>query len=77
MASTSQIVTDSDGSGFPERLKKIIGTQSVRSFAHACGLSDTVVRQYLSARSEPTRPSLLALARGGQVCIELACRWGD
>jgi len=48
---------------FPERLKQAIGDQSVRAFARSCQLSDTVVRQYLSGQSEPTRPALIAMAK--------------
>lgn len=48
---------------FPTRLQQAIGERSVRSFASDCGLSDTVVRQYLSGKSEPTRPAIIAIAR--------------
>lgn len=48
---------------FPARLQQVIGSRSVRSFAGDCGMSDTVVRQYLSGKSEPTRPAIIAIAR--------------
>lgn len=35
----------------------------MRSFAGECGMSDTVIRQYLSGKSEPTRPAIIAIAR--------------
>ncbi|NJD39494.1 MAG: helix-turn-helix transcriptional regulator [Geobacter sp.] len=49
--------------GFPSRLQQVVGERSVRSFASDCGMSDTVVRQYLSGKSEPTRPAIIAIAR--------------
>ncbi|MGP1385715.1 MAG: XRE family transcriptional regulator [Thainema sp.] len=55
---------------FPARLKKAIGDQSIRGFARNCGFSDTVLRQYLSGQSEPTRPALLAIARTANVSVE-------
>ncbi|MFG6104894.1 LexA family transcriptional regulator [Leptothoe sp. EHU-05/26/07-4] len=55
---------------FPSRLKKVVGDKSIRSFARECGFSDTVLRQYLSGNSEPTRPVLLAIARAADVSLE-------
>lgn len=52
---------------FPSRLRAAIGQRSVRSFAQNAGLSDTVVRQYLIGKSEPTRPALLAMAKAAGV----------
>ena len=56
--------------GFPIRLKQVIGKKSIRAFARECGLSDTVLRQYLSGQSEPTRPVLLTIARVAEVGLE-------
>ena len=47
---------------FPGRLKLLIGDRSVRSFARDVGISDKMLRQYLAARSEPTRLVLVAIA---------------
>ncbi|MEO0356476.1 MAG: S24 family peptidase [Cyanobacteria bacterium P01_A01_bin.3] len=55
---------------FPERLREVVGDQSIRGFARECGFSDTVLRQYLNGQSEPTRPALLAIARTAQVSLE-------
>ncbi len=55
---------------FPARLQQAIGDRSVRSFASDCGMSDTVVRQYLSGKSEPTRPAIIAIARVSGCSIE-------
>lgn len=56
---------------FPDRLRQIIGDRSVRSFARHCGISDSVMRQYLNGKSEPTRPVLLAIA----CCTGVAVEW--
>ncbi len=57
-------------SAFVERLKMAIGHESARSFALRIGLSPTAVAQYLSGKSEPTRPSIIALAKGADVSVE-------
>jgi len=62
--------TDYELGGFPERLREAIGNRSIRSFAAECGLSDTVLRQYLSGKSEPTRTALIAIAREAHVRVE-------
>jgi transcriptional regulator with XRE-family HTH domain len=59
-----------DADGFPARLKQAMGDSSIRGFARECGFSDTVLRQYLNGQSEPTRPSLVAIARTAKVSVE-------
>lgn len=54
---------------FTDRLKAAIGDISVRAFASKAGVSDTVVRQYLSGKSEPSRTVLLAMARAAGVTV--------
>lgn len=49
-------------SQFSARLKLLIGDRSVRSFARDVGISDKMLRQYLAAKSEPTRLVLVAIA---------------
>lgn len=39
--------------GFKDRLKILIGKNSVRSFASECGISDATIRKYLSGQSLP------------------------
>lgn len=55
---------------FQNRLKKLIGSDSVRSFAHRCGLSDSVLRKYLAGKSEPGMSALISMARAGKVTIQ-------
>ena len=55
---------------FPDRLKEAIGEASVRSFARSAGLSETALRQYLSGKSEPTRPALVSIADAAEVSIQ-------
>lgn len=54
---------------FVERLKSVIGEQSIRSFAIKCGFSNTVLGKYLTG-SEPSRPALIAIARTAGVSLE-------
>lgn len=56
--------------GFPERLKTAIGTRSARSFAIECGVSPTVMHQYLSGKSEPSRLVLVAIAKTAAVNLD-------
>jgi len=56
-------------SSFTKRLKEAIGKNSIRSFAANCGLSESVLRQYLTGKSDPTRQMLIAIAREGKVTI--------
>ncbi|HXE96783.1 MAG TPA: helix-turn-helix transcriptional regulator [Dongiaceae bacterium] len=63
---------------FADRLKEVIGGQSVRSFAAACGLSDGGMRQYLAGKSEPGLDALIKIAFVGNVNINwLASGEGD
>jgi transcriptional regulator with XRE-family HTH domain len=55
---------------FPKRLKMAIGNKSARAFAIECGLSPTGLHQYLSGKSEPTRPAILAIANTAKVNLE-------
>lgn len=55
---------------FPKRLKSAIRDKSIRAFARECGLSDSVLRQYLIGQSEPTRPALIAIASTANVSLK-------
>jgi transcriptional regulator with XRE-family HTH domain len=57
-------------SRFPQRLKLAIGKGSARAFALQCGLSPTVMHQYLTGKSEPTRLALIAMASTAGVNLE-------
>ncbi|MCP1726349.1 transcriptional regulator with XRE-family HTH domain [Natronospira proteinivora] len=54
---------------FPHRLRQAIGPRSVLSFARACGLSDSLVRKYLSG-SLPGLGNALVMAREAGVSLE-------
>jgi transcriptional regulator with XRE-family HTH domain len=56
-------------SEFPRRLKQAIGGRSVLSFAKACGMSDSLVRKYLSG-SLPGLDKALIMAREAEVSLE-------
>jgi len=52
---------------FPDRLKELIGSSSVRSFAIKCGLSEAVLRSYLRGNTFPTLDRLELIATSGEV----------
>ena len=53
-----------------ERIKTVVGTESMRSFARKCSISDTVLRQYVAGKSDPTRGRLVEIARTAGVNLE-------
>jgi transcriptional regulator with XRE-family HTH domain len=53
--------------GFTERLRAIIGTHSQRAFAREIGLSSGTISKYLAGLIEPSRPILIAMAKGAGV----------
>lgn len=55
---------------FAARLKEALGGQSIRSFARGAGFAHTTLKQYLSGKSEPTRPRLVAIASAAGVAVE-------
>lgn len=69
MISDQESSTDVESLAFRERLRQLVGEQSVRSFARNVGVSEGALRQYLSGKSEPTRPVLNAIARGANVDV--------
>lgn len=57
-------------SGFPGRLKKVVGDQSVKAFARTSGVDDKSIRKYLSGTSEPTLKNLIKLSEAGGVSVQ-------
>lgn len=51
-----------DQNAFSERLLKLIGRESARSFAKRTGMSDTGLKRYLFDGSEPSVSKLIAIA---------------
>ncbi len=71
---TSQLPTDSEPLAllrreFPRRLKQAIGNRSIHAFAKACGMSDSLIRKYLSG-SLPGLDKALIMAKEGAVSLE-------
>lgn len=54
---------------FPRRLKQAIGSRSIHSFAKSCGMSDSLIRKYLSG-SLPGLDKALIMAKEGGVSLE-------
>jgi transcriptional regulator with XRE-family HTH domain len=72
-AVASRTDLDLNHSEFINRLKSAIGDTSVRQFAAKAGLSAQTVTNVLNG-SEPTRPTLLAIAIGSGVSIDWLVR---
>lgn len=56
--------------GFQDRLKQAMDGDTTYSFAKKCGISESLVRKYLSGESLPGLEKLYQLAGGGQVRVE-------
>ncbi|EAT15343.1 helix-turn-helix transcriptional regulator [Desulfuromonas acetoxidans] len=63
-------IQDGGNGQFPDRLKMGIGDKSIRAFSSISGVSEGVIRRYLSGKSEPTRPVLIALADASNVTVQ-------
>lgn len=62
---------DANGqAGFPLRLQTCIGGESARAFSRKIGISPSTMGQYLSGKSEPTRPVLIAIADASGVSVD-------
>lgn len=55
--------------GFSERLKKVIGAESLRTFGSRCRLSEGVLRSYLRQNTFPSLDRLAAIAQAGGVSL--------
>lgn len=55
---------------FSERIKQLVGHESVRKFAKRCGISETALRKYLSGESLPVLDKLIAMANASDVSVE-------
>ncbi|QEM68991.1 helix-turn-helix transcriptional regulator [Geobacter sp. FeAm09] len=55
--------------GFSERLKNVIGAESLRTFGSRCRLSEGVLRSYLRRSTFPSLDRLAAIARAGGVSL--------
>lgn len=56
-------------STFAQRLKYIIGNDSLLSFSKKCQLSESAIRKYIKEESEPTLQNLLTIAKIGEVSV--------
>ncbi len=56
-------------STFAQRLRHIIGNDSLLSFSKKCQLSESAIRKYIRGESEPTLQNLLTIADIGNVSV--------
>lgn len=66
-ASLSGHIQSGESDEFKDRLKLVIGKESVRSFAGRAGVSPTVVRHYVIGKSLPTLDNLIALTKAAKI----------
>lgn len=69
---SNSVAFDEEGiATFPDRLKELIGNESLRSFGQAVGISEGGLRKYLPpGTSKPTFDKLVAIARYKAVNLE-------
>lgn len=51
---------------FKDKLAEAIGSESIRGFASRCGLSDTVLRNYMNEKTYPSLDRLAMIAEAAQ-----------
>ncbi|WP_057063591.1 helix-turn-helix domain-containing protein [Citrobacter freundii] len=51
---------------FKDKLAEAIGNESIRGFASRCGLSDTVLRNYMNEKTYPSLDRLAMIAEAAQ-----------
>lgn len=56
-------------STFAQRLRYIIGNESLLNFSKKCNLSESAIRKYIREESEPTLQNLLTMAKVGNVSV--------
>jgi transcriptional regulator with XRE-family HTH domain len=59
-----------ESDAFVDRLREVIGDESVSSFARRCNIGESVIRGYLADGKRPGVDYLIALADAGNVTIE-------
>ncbi|WP_437612012.1 XRE family transcriptional regulator [Erwinia sp. V71] len=63
-------VDNAKGTTFGERLRKVIGDKSMRSFAAECGISYGAMHKYFSGTTQPNLDNLVIISRVLGVSIE-------
>lgn len=67
--SQTQEISLGNRDGIQARIRKIIGGDSVSSFAKKCGLTESVIRSYLGG-TVPSATNALAISRAAHVSLE-------
>lgn len=62
-------VQQMDRKGFTERLRQVVGDRSGRAFAAQAGIPATTFAKVLAGETEPTRPTLVAIAKAAGVSV--------
>lgn len=63
-------IRDEESEAFGERLKLVIGSESLRSFAKRCSMSDGLLGAYIRGEKSPGLDRLVAIADAGSVMID-------
>ncbi len=62
---------------FAERVIEVVSNTPVRAFARDAGISDKSLREYMAAKTEPSRIALVGIASAGNVSVQwLATGYG-
>lgn len=74
---TSRVFVRNGIARFKDRLREAMGTESGNSLAKRCGMSEAVIRAYLSGKTYPSLDRLAILAEKCEVSIEWLANGGD
>ncbi|MFV8801447.1 helix-turn-helix domain-containing protein [Yersinia sp. LJYL362] len=74
---TSRVFIRNGIARFKDRLREAMGKESGNSLAKRCGMSEAVIRAYLSGKTYPSLDRLAILAEKCEVSIEWLANGGD
>ncbi|HIE3655296.1 TPA: helix-turn-helix domain-containing protein [Yersinia enterocolitica] len=74
---TSRVFVRNGIARFKDRLREAMGAESGNSLAKRCGMSEAVIRAYLSGKTYPSLDRLAILAEKCEVSIEWLANGGD
>ena len=55
---------------FGQRVRTVLGKTSVRSFARDVGIDEKSLRQYMAGATDPSRRTVIAMAKAGGVTVQ-------
>lgn len=68
--STKRPILENESGALAVRIKEVVGEESVSSFSRRCGISEAVIRSYISNGRSPSIDKAVAIAEAGGVTVD-------